>query len=395
MGTRLFRLVSILAAIVLLALTSAPALADKITTIGGITHEGVIVRENNSYIVIKVNSDGEEVTKVFFLTEIKSIERGPAEPIADALRAKAIPPEATRIAFITLGDQRDRKDIIGPFVNDDALRESIQLLDALPDVEKPEIVVLWIDSGGGLLVETEKLINTIHADMKPKYRTVVWVRSAISAACMVSMVSEEIYMMTNAPIGAMTLIQQVDRVSRLGKHNPLIARAMSRCAPDFDRNDLTADIDEHGNVTLFDGPQGEHMVCKKTDILVFTAIDAVKFGLARGIADTKNELATLLGCKEWIEVGHGANDFQARFREQVKLAEQQVGELQQKLNIALQFAHAAENDPERNAQLARALNFLRDMRAIVRRAPSLEFYEGYTKQAFDDREEQIKDMRAR
>ena len=260
MGTRLFRLVSILAAIVLLALTSAPALADKITTIGGITHEGVIVRENNSYIVIKVNSDGEEVTKVFFLTEIKSIERGPAEPIADALRAKAIPPEATRIAFITLGDQRDRKDIIGPFVNDDALRESIQLLDALPDVEKPEIVVLWIDSGGGLLVETEKLINTIHADMKPKYRTVVWVRSAISAACMVSMVSEEIYMMTNAPIGAMTLIQQVDRVSRLGKHNPLIARAMSRCAPDFDRNDLTADIDEHGNVTLFDGPQGEHMV---------------------------------------------------------------------------------------------------------------------------------------
>ncbi|MCA9305566.1 MAG: hypothetical protein R3B46_07150 [Phycisphaerales bacterium] len=436
--SRMNRLFAIVATLALVALAATPALADKVHTKDGRVLEGEIVRESSSFVTIRVKVGDEEKDITLFMSEVASVERTadeapapkdepakadpkPANPQAAAAPSNNKPAEqpkarsssagATKIAFITLGDTKNGKDMVGPYVYADAIRSSLKILDELPEDQKPEIVVLWVDSGGGALVELEPLNRLVQYEMKPKYRTVAWIRSAISAAAMTSWPCEELIMMTNAPIGACTawsgnlqkmdgpalgeLLKHMREVSRWGKKDPLIMQAMQVCEPDFPRNDLSADIDEHGNVTWYDGPEGQYMVCKKTDILTFNSIDAVKFGLAKGIADTKDEVAALLGCKEWIEVGPEANDYQVRFRDNLKLSETKLGELLQKINIALQFAQGAQTEQERNAQVGRALNYLRQMRAMVRKSPSLEFYEQWTKERFDAMEEQIKANRAR
>ncbi len=217
-------------------------------------------------------------------------------------------------------------------------------------------------------------------------------------------------MMSNAPIGACTgffgasgvavsgkelaqVLKDMEEVSRWGKHEPLVMRAMQICEPQFPRNELTADIDENGNVKWYDGPQGQYLVCPNDRILTLNALDATKFKVARGIADTKDDLARQLGCAEWVEVGVEADRHQEKFREAYKLAETKMQELLAKINIQLQFAQGAQSEQERNGYIGRALGFLREMRARVRQSPSLAEYERYTEQWFRDMEERIKAMR--
>ncbi len=424
--TRLLRFMSVPLALALATLVATPAMADKIVTKDGTVYEGEIEKENDAFIIIRIK-DGDK--KVLFASDISSIERDepaaetPAKPATEtkpvAAAAKNVPaepsakkaaPGATKIAFVTLGDLRGSKDMVGPYLNRDALMESVRILDKLPDDQRPDILVLWIDSGGGALNELEKLVPTIHHEIKPKFRTVAWIRSAISAAAMTAWACDEIYMMTNAPIGACTgfygasgiamagkeLAQALflmEDVSRWGNHEPLVMRAMQICEPQFPRNNLTADIDADGNVTWYDGDDGEFLVCPKDKILTLNSIDAVKFKVARGIADEKDELAKLMGCTEWVEVGQEADAYQVRFRDNYKLAETKMYELMQKINIALQYAGGAGTEQERNAQVGRALNFLREMRGMARRSPSLGEYDRFNEQWFRDMEEQIKQAR--
>lgn len=343
---------------------------------------------------------------VFILVATASVVRAaPAEKAADP-----VPPRATRIAFITLGDQSDNKDMIGPYVNDAVLRESMDAIEELPDAEKPDIVVLWVDSGGGHPSETRTLIRTIQEEIKPRYRTVVWVRSAISAACMVSLVFEEIYMMSNAPIGAATGfygMHQVgghrefermrvfmEDVSRWGKHDPFVMRAMMTCQPQDPRNDLTADIDEHGEVTWYDGPEGEHMVCPKDRILAMNAKDAVRFGIAVAVADTKDQLAEAMGSREWVEVGQAADEIQVRHRANYKAGETQAAELMKKMEVEAQSARDAESEPERNGHIGRALAHLREFRDLVQKNPMLGEFEHYNEDWFEHIKERLKALRA-
>lgn len=430
--SRLLRYMCVPLALALATLVAVPAMADKVTTKDGKTYEGEIIRQADSFVTIRVKEGDKEIDKTIFMSQVDTIVRdddaasaeapkseAPAKPAA-AAAAPGAPAEpkarktgagATKIAFITLGDTRGGKDMVGPYMNAEALQRSIKILTELPEDEQPSIVVLLVDSGGGALLEIDRLVRTIHYELKPKYRTVAWIRSAISAAAMTSWACEEIYMMTNAPIGACTgwfgalqkvegkdlaqVLKDMEDVSRWGKHEPLVMRAMQICEPDFPRNDLTADIDADGTVTWYDGNQGEHMVCRKEDILTLNSLDAVKFKVARGVADTKDQLAKLLGCTEWVEVGQEADKLQVAFRDNIKLAETKFNELYQKIQIAMQFAQGAATDQERNAQVGRALNFLREMRGMVRKSPALAEYYGYSMRVLDQIEEQIKALRAR
>lgn len=435
--SRLSRFAGIAAAIAVLMLGVVPTLADKVVTKDGKTYEGEIIRQADSFVTIRVKEGDKEIDKTFFMSQVDKIVKdddaagendaptsdAPAEPDgSDDATAPAKPdPQpkakkpgngATKIAFVTLGDNRGGKDMVGPYMNDGALRESVKILSELPEDEKPDILVLWIDSGGGALSELEKLTRTIHTQVKPKFRTVAWIRSAISAAAMTAWACEEIYMMSNAPIGACTgfygasgvavqgkelarVLDDMEDVSRWGKHEPLVMRAMQICEPQFPRNELTADIDENGNVTWYDGPQGQYLVCPRDRILTLNALDATKFKVARGIADTKDELAKLMGCAEWVEVGTEADRYQERFRDGYKLAETMMQELLAKIDIQLQFAGGAQSEQERNGYIGRALGYLREMRGRVRQSPSLAEYERYTDRWFTDMEERIKEMRNR
>ncbi|MEO0631245.1 MAG: hypothetical protein AAFY46_11050, partial [Planctomycetota bacterium] len=46
------------------------------------------------------------------------------------------------------------------------------------------LVVIKIKSGGGFGLEVQKISDVIHEEFKPKFQTVAWIESAISAAAM-------------------------------------------------------------------------------------------------------------------------------------------------------------------------------------------------------------------
>lgn len=355
-----------------------------------------------------------DVTKLVRDDEPAAGEEKPAEAAAPAApngkpeEAPKISDGAARVAFITLGDPPN--DMVGPYMNTDALKESVRLLDELPEDQRPDVVVLWIDSGGGALFELLKLTEYIHKEMKPKYRTVSWIRAAISAAAMTAWATEEIYMMSEGNIGGATgysmqggsakqmdgrelqeILEYMERVSSWGKHSPLVMRAMQVSGVKRDNKALTADIDEDGNVTWHNGPEGKHMVCPADEILTFNAVDAVKFGVAKAIADTKEELATAMGLTEWVEVGAEAEKYQQEFRANVRVAETRLDEFGAKMNIAMQLAGGAQGD-ERERQVMIALRHLRTMKGLIDKAPSLKVYRGLDDEWFREQEKNIRAM---
>jgi membrane-bound ClpP family serine protease len=393
-----------------LALVLSPALAwaaDVVYLKDGTKLEGTIERETDSAIFLVIAIGDVQQHKLIRLSEIDRIERDASSPVATAAPPAGdppanIPPGATRVAFITLSDT------VGPYFNKNAIEHSIDLLKKMPEEEKPQVVVFWIDSGGGALFELVQIMPYLTEEVKPHFRTVAWIRSAISAAAMSAWPIEEMYMMREGNIGACTgysmgqggakamageglewILMEMEKYSLEGEKDPLIMRAMQVYMT------LTCDIDEEGRITWYEGDQGEHLVNRQSDILTLNSIDAVKYGVARGIADTKDELCKAMGLVEWVEVGQQADEYQVSFRKNVKAAEVELIELWQKLNIAVSFAGSAPSEKERDRQIGIARRYLKEMKAWVNRAPSLEFYfqlGELTPEFFRNMDQQLKDL---
>jgi hypothetical protein len=397
---------ALLAAFVLSAtlLTPADAFAlDKIYLKDGRVLEGELGREGDSFIYITIRIGGVEQQQLILKDSIDRIERdvetegAVARPDAKQdpeRKQRLIDSGATKIAFITLGDPPH--DMVGPYMNAGALKESIELLED----DEPDIVVLWVNSGGGAVAEVRLLGEAIVEDLKPNYRTVIWVESAISAAAMTAITVEELYFMSKGNFGAAVaftsdgasaqaaegdaleqLLRFGERLSDEGNHDPLIMRAMQT------ETNLSCDIDEYGRVTWYDDLSGEHVVSTDTRILTFNAIDAEKYGLSRGTADTKDELAALLQAGEWVEVGQDAEAHMVEFRENVARAQVEIGEAFQKLQIALEAG-----------EFGRARRYLGELRSWARRAPSWTQYPAggappLTRELFREIEQQIDSLR--
>jgi hypothetical protein len=418
-------LVIVMAAVVSLAAIS-PAMAAKVHLKDGKVLEGRVKREAEEFIVFVVKVGDIETTRVIARTDITKIEQDDAEKaetkatsaqptltVTNPKESVKIPDGATKVAFITMGETGG-KDMVGPFMNTDALMHSISLLEALPTEQRPDVVVLWINSGGGALSEMLKLTETIHEKVKPKFRTAAWIESAISAAAMTAFACEEIYMMKQGNIGACTgysmqggravamdgagleeVLEYMERVSSWGKRDPLIMRAMQISGERRGNQPLTCDIDADGNVSWYDGPKGEHMVCPGDEILTLNAPDSVKYGVALAVADTKAELARAMGLTEWVEVGPEADAYQQEFRDNVLTAQTRLEEFNSKLQIALQFAQSAPTRDEAERQVMIARRHLRSMKSLVDRAPSLVDFMGLTDEWFEERDAELRKMLAR
>lgn len=373
-------------------------LADTVTLKDGTVLEGEIVREVDGAIFLKVTVGG--IVREQFITadRIESIERDEAGKVdedsdmaaKESREAKSARGSsgATRIAFISL------EGVVGQGMSANALEHSVDLLED----DDVDIIVLVVNSGGGLLSEVMPLSDVIHEEIKAEYRVVGWVRSAISAAAMTILTCEDLYITSDGNIGGATAFVQDssgkataaqgedlerilllgERLSRRGRHNPLILRAMQ------DFMTLSCDIDEQtGEITWYDDNQGRYIVSRENNILTFNSIEAVRYGVARGVADTKDELAKNLGVTEWVEVGHEADEYQQEFRENVARAEVAIQELLGKMQIAME-----------SGQPARARRFLGEIRAWIRRAPSLAQPDGlYSPRWFREIERQIDELR--
>lgn len=358
-------------------LTSVTAIADSVYLNDGRVLEGVITREGDTFVYITTKVGDIEKNELVLKTNIKRIVRDstPAEDLAETAAiaadetpdsAASIPDGATRIAFLRLG--WGPEDTVGPYINADALERSVEELEG-----KADVLVLWINTGGGSVAETIKLVDYIEHEIKPKFRLVGWVRRAISGGSFTMHPIEEIYFMPETSYGgsvafSMTgprkakavegagLEQMLDfgeQVSSYGHHDPLIMRAMQIRIP------LSVDIDEDGVAHWREDLEGKYIVNTDDKILTLNSQEAMKFGFAKGVASTKEELVKEMGYNEWVEVGQDVDAEQQKFRDDMKKAELEISKAGRNFQNAMA-----------NKNLARARKFLGDLRSWSRRAPA-------------------------
>lgn len=391
---------------------------DVVTLKDGTRLEGEIVRETERFLEFKVVVGSVERNRIIAKLDIETIERDAETPDKEAEPKRPAPtqrqqevstpevdPNATRVAFVTLGDpiQNDR-DMVGTYINAGPLREIGDMFREMPEDERPEVIVLIITSGGGFTMEVPKLSEVIHDDLKRDFRVVAWIRSAISAAMMTAWNCEEIVMMPEGHIGGATqftgggvaskgidlaeVLAVGELLSARGRHNPLIARAMQTPI------DLSADIDEDGNVIWYEGLQGEHIVNTEDPrrILTLNSVDAVKYQVAIGIANTKEELAEVLGLRAWREVGEQGERRMREYRDHVWSAEN-------RLNLAFdryqRFVGLAQGTGDRSARgrfVGQARAQLSRMRGVVRQVPVLELIQGLNDEWFRQQERLLEDL---
>lgn len=426
----------------------AAAVGDhaKITLKNGKTVEGEIVRELEGIVWLKIGSGNLEETRMFTPSEMKSIERNPASDVAgpeakaeetkadeskaeapkaeEVKSAEATPapadeapkprrPGVPRAAVITLGEGGER-DMVGLYMMAKPLHDAIPLLKQ----EDVDIVVFRVNSGGGALLEIQKLSDVIYNEYRKNFRTVAWIDWAISAAAMTSHAIEEIYFTPEGAYGACTgwsgelvaikdrgleeVLFQMEKISARGNHKFEIMRAMQIMEP------LSAKISPEGDVSFYqDTTSGDLVLNPKGRVLTFNSQTAAKVKFSLGTAGTLDELAKAMRLPEveWVGVKKPgylwpicrAEQMQMDFREKTARDDQQFSEYVQTLNAALQMGSGMDDD--RKARLAgKARECMNRILSAVNNNPNLSIFkfnimpDKFKEEWVEPTEKKIKDL---
>ena len=178
-----------------------------------------------------------------------------------------------------------------------------------------QIIILDIDSPGGLVTEIFKIVDAIKS-VRERHRVVAWIREAISAAAVTSMQCDEIYFRTMGADGAAMMIAGRDSVygepldkfrdelgdiiEKNGRPRAVfLAMVLSKDVLTYTKDPVTGKPTFHDKIT---GLPGEIVLSDDKDNLTFNASNALDSGFSKGTADTGAEFAPLLGLKEWYEI---------------------------------------------------------------------------------------------
>ena len=238
-----------------------------------------------------------------------------------------------------------------------------------------QIIILEINSGGGAILEMEKIHHSL-IRLTKRHRVVAWIKEATSAACATAMHCQEIYFMTEGQAGAMTafaggvakqgaeLQDWLNRASEwveYGGRKGMIARAMIK--KEFLLS-YTKDP-ETGEVMWFDDLSGDVILSTANQNLQFTSSNAIDSGFAQGIADTTDDLAKLLDLPNWPEsVDYGRN-LAKKWSRTVKKCEEDVPLLLQ------QLSYKNQSDPDPIVRLGTRLGIWKKLRGWCVRADSV------------------------
>lgn len=375
----------------------------KVTLKDGRVIEGELVRELDGNVWIKHSIKGVESTDFFSETDVVKIDRGGATPEkADPEKAKPVADDAIASSeqtskpgvpkgiVLTCGD-RENGDMVGLFITVHAFQQIMPMLEKDLGTDGSGILVLRISSGGGALFEMIKLTKYIHTEFKSRFRTVLWVDSAISAAAMMGHSCEEIYFTPQGNFGACTgwhgqlvamkdlglekILYEMEKVSELGRHDFRIMRSMQIQEP------LSATVDENGQVTFYqDLTSGQFVVNRANEILTLNAETAAKIKFSRGTAATLGELTKLMGYTEvnWLgkEVAgtpwpvSRAEDWMLKYRKQVKQDEERTQEYYTNYQQSVQSAQGAGTREKRAPFVGRARAALAKMKEVARTNPN-------------------------
>lgn len=402
-----------LAAAMLLASASNAWAGDKIYLKDGRVIEGEIVRELDGSVWVDYTLGGISQKGVFFsASAIDRIERDaadggdvPSQPVRAVENEQKLPakrPGVPRGVVITL------EGMVGVEFAAKPLEESIDWLEE-NDVD---IVVLKVNSGGGYLLEIQKMHDVLIDEYKPRFRTVGWIESAISAAAMSSHVLEEIFFMTEGNYGACTgwsgaleameglsleqVLYMMERASAEGQKSPEIMRSMQITDP------LSYNINRDGEVTWFNTEEGQVLVNPEGRILTLDAVQAERCKFSKGTADDLRTLTRLLGYNEieWVgqhvegeifPISKPERDMRA-WRDGVSEASSRLGEYFTKYQTAVQNAQGAADQKLRGTFVGLARRHLAVIRRIAQEYPTIAYVNNLTDQWFREQERVLRDL---
>jgi ATP-dependent protease ClpP protease subunit len=181
----------------------------------------------------------------------------------------------------------------------------------MADADGPgQIIVLEIDSPGGMVSEIFKFVDAIRA-VRERHRVVAWVREAISGAAMASMQCDEIYFRSTGALGAAMMIrgrdgadgetldkflaEMGDIIEKNGRPRSVFeAMVKAKAVLTYTKDPATGKSTFHDKIT---GLPGEVVLSDEKDNLTFNASNALDCGFSKGTADSLEQLAPLLGLR--------------------------------------------------------------------------------------------------
>lgn len=197
-----------------------------------------------------------------------------------------------------------------------------------------QIIVLLIESGGGLAAEMPEIDRVIR-EVKKRHRVVAWIKEAISAAAATAIHCDEIYFMPEGVLGAMTMfaggvsvkdealefwLRDAGRYMEEGGRSPYIAYAMID-----DEALLSYDIDQvTGEVIWHNTLEGEFDLSDEKQNLVFNASNALHSKFSDGTANTVEDLAKLMNLTTWHEVSDYGRKISSEWQRICKQANEEI-----------------------------------------------------------------------
>jgi len=289
------------------------------------------------------------------------------------------------------------------------LREAIPMLKA----EGIDLVVIRVNSGGGLGSQMPAISDVLHDEYKPEFALVGWIESAISAAAVASLTFEQLYFMPKGHFGVASHIwhtgprwqtqeqldNQIQSFAERGSKNPFLAKALVYNVPlSYDINEETGEIDHYQSL------EGKHVLNEGEGILVLNANAALECGFSNGTAKTLEELTALLepehGKIVWVgQEFEGvpyplcmAERYQRKYRKEVNYADADLGEVIIKYRMELGNAQSVGVN-QRGGFLKRAESYLAQIKRIVVKNPNLGVIQNITDDWFAQQKEVIARLR--
>jgi len=295
-----------------------------------LTVEGAVVRAEKNLVVIEVMENGKAVRKTIVSFDLRKLETladgekpapaGSGPRPADAPKsgggnADAGKKDGARTASPTAAMPRIFVLPMEGMVGTGMRHDEIEAVAKEADKYGPgQIIVLLINSGGGLVIEGDKIHETMK-EVKKRHRVVAWIKMAISAAAFTALHCDEIYFMRVGALGSITMfsgttaisgreleawLTKVGEASEIGGRAAIVGQAMVT-----NPIECSYDRDEDGNITWYSTMQGKYKLSDRTENLTLNADNALHSKFSDGTADTVEELAKVMQLKEWKEEDGG------------------------------------------------------------------------------------------
>lgn len=299
--------------------------------------EGTISRLDSKIIVIETN-DGTGSKRTIPVVDLKRLETITAASTPGDSASKPTPatsgakPSSGAAASAGAAEQERIPNIfvlpLEGTVGIGMRHEEIEQIGKEADKYGPgQVIVLEVNSPGGLVIEGDKIHETMKK-LKERHRVVAWIKKAISAGAYTSLHCDEIYFMRVGALGSITMfsgttavtgreleawLEKVGEAAEIGGRPAIVGKAMvtNPILCSYDR-------DENGKVTWYDTLQGKYILSRADDNLTLNAENALHCKFSDGTADTVEELAKAMQLPKWREVSDVGRRIHANWQRTIK-----------------------------------------------------------------------------